>query len=108
MKINCSDDEMILLGDSDFEIRINEKACKEIVDRYNEYFDDIEETECDEDSIDKMTIIKNIFSIVEKYINKHPLGKTIGGEYVSQDDRAQEDAIDLFAEIMEYYASLEV
>lgn len=105
MIINCYDEGMILMGDNGFEIRVDEEACKQISDRYNEYFCDYEE-EC-EDKIDKATIMKNIFKIVEKYVNKHEIGKTIGAEYVSQDNMAQEDAILLFEDIMEYYAGLE-
>lgn len=108
MIINCNDDEMILIGDNQLEVRINEEACKEISDRYHEYFEDNDFIEEDTDHIDKITIMKDIFNIVEKYVSMHSLGMTIGGEYVEQDDKAQEDAISLFADIMEYYAGLEM
>ena len=52
--------------------------------------------------------MKDIYNIVKKYIDKHPLGVTIGGEYVEYNDNAQIDAVELFADIMEYYAGLEM
>lgn len=108
MIINCNDNEMILIGDNQLEVRINEEACKEISDRYHEYFEDNDFIEEDTDHIDKITIMKDIFNIVKKYIDKHPLGVTIGGEYVENSDNAQIDAVELFADIMEYYAGLEM
>lgn len=107
MVINCNDDEMILIGDNQLEVRINEKACKEISDRYHEYFEDNDYIE-ESDHVDEATVMKDIYNIVKKYIDKHPLGVTIGGEYVENSDNAQIDAVELFADIMEYYTGLEM
>ena len=35
------------------------------------------------------------------YIEKHPYALTLGGEYIMQDDKAQEDAIQLVCEIFD-------
>ncbi len=107
MIINCNDDEMILIGDNHLEVRIDEKACKEIADRYHEYFEDTDYEEKG-DHVDEATVMRGIYKIVKKYIDKHPLGITIGREYVEQDSNAQIDAAQLFADIMEYYAGLEI
>lgn len=40
-----------------------------------------------------------ILEIVKKYTSKHPSMYEVGGEYVYQDDRAQEDAVEMMADI---------
>jgi hypothetical protein len=45
-----------------------------------------------------------VLNIVAGYLDKHPSAKSVGGEYVYQDDEAQEDAIQMFAEICDVYA----
>ncbi len=101
MIINCNEDNMIIMGDN-INIELSKEGAKQIKDKYIEYF------ECDEyiekDQIDKITFMTQIFNVVEKYVKKHPIGATIGGEYVGQDDDAQVDAINLFGKIMDIYA----
>ena len=107
---NYSTDEYnnIIMYDSDiddcyrsFEEDLNEESrCdKNNYENFNECDEDIEK-----DQIDKITFMTQIFNVVEKYVKKHPIGATIGGEYVGQDDDAQVDAINLFGKIMDIYA----
>jgi len=45
--------------------------------------------------------------LVTDYFSKHPLAKEIGGEYIYQNDKAQEDAIALVSEICDLYFETE-
>lgn len=45
--------------------------------------------------------IDAIQSLLEEYIDKHPLAIQLGGEYIYQDDAAQVDAIQLVADIFD-------
>lgn len=42
-----------------------------------------------------------LLALVADYVEKHPLAKELGGEYIYQSDKAQEDAIDLVANIFD-------
>lgn len=106
MIINCNEEGMVLIA-GDININITKENAKQIKEEYEYYFGDEECNELQSDCVDDITINKTILSIVNKYVNKHPIGKTIGAEYVAQDDEAQEDAQEMFEKIMEYYASLE-
>lgn len=44
---------------------------------------------------------EELLVLITGYMEKHPLAKELGGEYVYQDDKAQEDAIELVANIFE-------
>ncbi len=44
---------------------------------------------------------EELWALIAGYMEKHPLAKELGGEYVYQDDKAQEDAIELVANIFE-------
>ena len=44
---------------------------------------------------------EKLLTLIAGYMEKHPLAKELGGEYVYQDDEAQEDAIELVANIFE-------
>jgi hypothetical protein len=44
---------------------------------------------------------EELLLLIAGYMEKHPLAKELGGEYVYQDDKAQEDAIKLVADIFE-------
>lgn len=44
-----------------------------------------------------------ILNIIESYVNKHPLVKSCGSEYVSQSDKAQVDAIELVCKLADLY-----
>ena len=44
---------------------------------------------------------EKLLILIAGYTEKHPLAKELGGEYVYQDDKAQEDAIELVANIFE-------
>ena len=44
---------------------------------------------------------EELWVLIAGYMEKHPLAKELGGEYVYQDDKAQEDAIELVANIFE-------
>jgi hypothetical protein len=39
--------------------------------------------------------------LIADYIEKHPLAKELGAEYIYQNDKAQEDAIKLVANIFD-------
>jgi hypothetical protein len=40
-------------------------------------------------------------------MNKHPHAKTVGAEYVSQNDNAQIDAVDLVCDLADMYCKYE-
>lgn len=40
---------------------------------------------------------EELLVLIADYIEKHPLAKELGGEYIYQNDKAQEDAINLVA-----------
>lgn len=105
MIINCDEYGMVLMGDDGFTLELSEENVREIKERYEEYFE--YNDNCEDDYIDEATIMKKIFKIVEEYVNRHSIGKTIGAEYVSQDDDAKIDAEAMFEEIMDFYASIE-
>lgn len=105
MIINCDEYGMVLMGDDGFTLELSEENVREIKERYEEYFEDNDNYE--DGYIDEITIMKKIFRIVKKYVDKHPIGKTIGAEYVSQDNDAKIDAEAMFEEIMDFYASIE-
>lgn len=44
---------------------------------------------------------EELLVLIAGYMEKHPSAKELGGEYVYQDDEAQEDAIELVANIFE-------
>jgi hypothetical protein len=41
-----------------------------------------------------------IQNILEEYFEKHPLALELGDEYIMQDDKAQEDALKAFCDIV--------
>ena len=51
----------------------------------------------EENQMDK----EKLLMLIAGYMKKHPLAKELGGEYIYQDDEAQEDAIELVANIFE-------
>lgn len=42
-----------------------------------------------------------LLALIADYIEKHPLAKELGGEYIYQSDKAQEDAIKLVSNIFD-------
>ena len=48
---------------------------------------------------------KKLVELIEKYSEKHELAKECGGEYISQDDKAQVDAIKLVCDIFDLYTN---
>ncbi len=44
---------------------------------------------------------EELLLLIAQFIEKHPLAKDCGGEYIYQSDEAQEDAIELVANIFE-------
>ena len=44
---------------------------------------------------------EKLLTLIAGYMEKHPLAKELGSEYIYQDDEAQEDAIELVANIFE-------
>ena len=45
--------------------------------------------------------IEEIMVLLASYIEKHPKALSLGGEYIMQDDKAQEDAIRLVRDIFD-------
>lgn len=45
--------------------------------------------------------IKELETLIENYAQRHPLAAEIGADYVWQNDKAQEDAIQLVADIFD-------
>lgn len=44
---------------------------------------------------------EELLILISQYMDKHPLAKECGEEYIYQDDKAQQDAIKLVADIFE-------
>ena len=44
---------------------------------------------------------EELLILISQYMDKHPLAKELGEEYIYQDDKAQQDAIKLVADIFE-------
>ena len=44
---------------------------------------------------------EELLILISQYMEKHPLAKGCGGEYIYQDDEAQVDAVELVANIFE-------
>ncbi len=44
---------------------------------------------------------EELILLIAQFIKKHPLAKECGGEYIYQDDEAQEDAVELVANIFD-------
>lgn len=44
---------------------------------------------------------EKLLILISQYIDKHPMAKECGGEYIYQDDEAQVDAVELVANIFE-------
>lgn len=45
--------------------------------------------------------IEEIKALIAGYVERHPLVEEMGGEYIMQNDEAQEDAIQLVADIFD-------
>lgn len=45
-----------------------------------------------------------IMNLIEEYAEKHDLAKSVGAEYIWQDDEAQVDAIELVGNIFDLFA----
>lgn len=45
--------------------------------------------------------IEEIKALIARYVERHPLVEELGGEYIMQNDEAQEDAIQLVADIFD-------
>ena len=45
--------------------------------------------------------MEEIKALIAGYVERHPLAEECGGEYVMQDDEAQEDAIQLVCDIFD-------
>ena len=45
--------------------------------------------------------VEEIKALIAGYVKRHPLAEKLGGEYIWQDDEAQEDAIQLVADIFD-------
>lgn len=45
--------------------------------------------------------VEEIKALIAGYVERHPLAEERGGEYIWQDDEAQEDAIQLVADIFD-------
>lgn len=46
--------------------------------------------------------MKDIMDLIEDYIKIHPLSTELGSEYISQNDKAQQDALELIYKIFDY------
>jgi hypothetical protein len=44
---------------------------------------------------------EELLLLISEYMEKHELAKELGGEYIYQDNKAQQDAIKLVADIFE-------
>lgn len=45
--------------------------------------------------------MEEIKALIAGYVKKHPLAEEMGGEYIMQDDEAQEDALQLVCDIFD-------
>ena len=45
--------------------------------------------------------MKDVMMLIEDYIEKYPLAAEMGSEFISQDDEAQEDALQLVYDIFD-------
>ena len=45
--------------------------------------------------------MEEIKALIEGYAKRHPLAEKMGGEYIMQDDEAQEDALQLVCDIFD-------
>lgn len=45
--------------------------------------------------------MEEIKALIAGYVERHPLAEEMGGEYIMQDDEAQEDAIQLVCDIFD-------
>ena len=45
--------------------------------------------------------MEEIKALIAGYVERHPLAEELGGEYIMKDDEAQEDAIQLVADIFD-------
>ncbi len=45
--------------------------------------------------------IEEIKALIAGYVERHPLVEKMGGEYIMQDDEAQEDALQLVCDIFD-------
>lgn len=45
--------------------------------------------------------MEEIKALIAGYVERHPLAEELGGEYIWQNDEAQEDAIQLVADIFD-------
>ena len=55
---------------------------------------------CDEKGVNTVDN-EELLALIADFIEKHPLAKELGGEYIYQNDKAQEDAISLVANIFD-------
>ena len=46
---------------------------------------------------------ENVEELINEYFKKHELAKTLGGEYIYQNDKAQVDALELVSDICDEY-----
>ena len=53
------------------------------------------------------TYTQDVFTLIDKFVNKHgDIALSCAGEWLYQDDRGQEDALELVADILEVLSSL--
>lgn len=50
-------------------------------------------------------ITEEIMNLIEEFAKVHDLAKSCGGEYISQDDNAQVDSLELVCNIFDLYAN---
>ena len=46
---------------------------------------------------------EEIMSLIAEYIEKHPLARKFGSEYIMQSDKAQEDALKLVCDMFDNF-----
>jgi hypothetical protein len=80
----------------------NRPTLDEICEEYDECTEKCPSYECCHSKLESVKFdTEKIMTLLEKYIEKHPLAVECGGEYIMQDDEAQVDAINLVCNIFD-------
>ena len=99
MVINC-DEKGLDLSFSGGSVFLNREALKEINEVYENYYEEIDGF--DVTKKEELEKCKDLIAIVNKYVDRHEMGKIIGSEYVIDNLDARNDAIDTLGEIFNY------
>ena len=99
MVIDCKD-EGIDLNFNGINILIDREALKELNEVYEDYYEEIDGY--DVSTKEELIKCKDLVAIINKYVDRNQMGKIVGGEYVIDNVNARNDAIDMFAEILNY------